>query len=92
MSDTDTSETSEDVIKQAEDMRKEIERSVDQDAWNECDLMVGMLGALELDAVICKVKIPSASSTQGEEYSIVPAIAVTTDDFDKLKGLLARLV
>lgn len=84
-------ETEKDLLKEAEDMRKELERSVDQDAWDECDLMIGMLGALDVDAVICKVKIPS-QSTSGEEFTLVPAIAVTSDDFDKFKGLMARLV
>ena len=79
------------LIDDAEKMRQDLERQVEQDAWDECDLILGMMGAIEITGIICKVRVPTQGSDNVDEFSLVPAVAIPATEFDKYKGLLAQL-
>ena len=70
-------------------LRNELEYDVMVESWEECNQLLGLLSAFEIEAVICKAKV-RANNEQGFEK--VPAVAVPLTNFDELRRLLTRAV
>ena len=70
-------------------LRSELEYDVMVESWEECNQLLGMLSAFDVDAVICKAKV---RADNGQGHQKVPAIAIPITDFDELRRLLAKAV
>jgi hypothetical protein len=82
-------EENSELLKQVNNLRDELEYDVMVENWNDCNQVVGLLSAFDLDGVIGKVKV-KADNPEG--FIKVSAVAITIQDFDKLRKLLAKII
>jgi hypothetical protein len=77
------------LFKQVNELRNELEYDVMVESWNDCNQVLGLLSAFDIDGVICKAKV-KADNPEG--FTKVPAVSIPIQEFEKLRKLLTKVI
>lgn len=73
-------------------LRNELEYSVMVESWEECNQIVGLLSAHDIEAVICKARVKRVDIDGTTKVEKRSGVAIPEYEFDKLRRLLANAI